>query len=381
GCSGRNSKIQEVSQHSESRTPDARGGLRRKLRTRYSCSMSRSPEPNPSVFSRIRRDRSKSPRHMPRGKGKRDGGVFNRLRSKGKSVSPYLESRYQTYRSRRTEPVPKKRYHEGTSLRSAKAFSESEDNEGALEVKNESRHVKGVPKCMRISGFMHGITNPELIKHLHNNIPKSVDEIMRVTIAFLRGEVAASNQARKKALLAWKQQEVRKNKILTEEEISKIKILFPPLGDEDGTEGPMIIGAEIGGYFIHRIYVDGRSVSQILYEHCFNRLRPEVKNQMLSVTAPLIGFSGEIIWPMGQILLPVKIGDAKHSTSAWMNFVVVRSPSLYSGIIWRPKIKKIQAIPSTTHGMLKFPVLEGILTLRSSKIIPLQCTIVFGPEA
>ncbi|GJT24492.1 reverse transcriptase domain-containing protein [Tanacetum coccineum] len=66
----------------------------------------------------------------------------------------------------------------------------------------------GALECMRISGFMHGITNPELIKRLHDNIPKSVDEMMWVTTAFLRGEVAASNQARKKILPAWKQQEV-----------------------------------------------------------------------------------------------------------------------------------------------------------------------------
>ncbi|GKC62703.1 reverse transcriptase domain-containing protein [Tanacetum coccineum] len=74
--------------------------------------------------------------------------------------------------------------------------------------KYESRHVKGAPKCMRISGFMHGITNPKLIKRLHDNIPKSVDEMMRVTTAFLGREVAASNQARKKTFQAWKQQEV-----------------------------------------------------------------------------------------------------------------------------------------------------------------------------
>ncbi|GJV73722.1 hypothetical protein Tco_1493717 [Tanacetum coccineum] len=55
------------------------------------------------------------------------------------------------------------------------------------------------------------------------------------------------------------------------------EISFPPLGEEDGTEVPMIIEAEIGGHFIHRIYVDGGSVLEILYEHCFNRLHPEVK--------------------------------------------------------------------------------------------------------
>ncbi|GKD89954.1 hypothetical protein Tco_1365461 [Tanacetum coccineum] len=60
---------------------------------------------------------------------------------------------------------------------------------------------------MRISGFMHEITNPKLIKRLHDKIPKSVDEMMRTTTTFLRGEVAASNQAQKKALPVWKQQE------------------------------------------------------------------------------------------------------------------------------------------------------------------------------
>ncbi|GJY75942.1 hypothetical protein Tco_0481058 [Tanacetum coccineum] len=74
--------------------------------------------------------------------------------------------------------------------------------------KSESRHVKAASECMRISGFMHGITNPELIKRLHDKILKSVDEMTRTTIAFLRGEVAASNQARKKTLPTWKQQEI-----------------------------------------------------------------------------------------------------------------------------------------------------------------------------
>ncbi|GKC66406.1 hypothetical protein Tco_1099004 [Tanacetum coccineum] len=53
--------------------------------------------------------------------------------------------------------------------------------------KMESRYVKGAPECMRISGFVHEITNPELIKRLHDKIPKTVDEMMRVTTSFLWG--------------------------------------------------------------------------------------------------------------------------------------------------------------------------------------------------
>nr|GEW38884.1 reverse transcriptase domain-containing protein [Tanacetum cinerariifolium] len=92
-----------------------------------------------------------------------------------------------------------------------------------------------------------------------------------------------------------------------------------------------------------------------------------------------VGFSGELIWPLGQISLLVKISDGEHSTSAWMNFMVVWSPSPYNGIIGRPRVRKIWAIPSTAHGMLKFPVAGGTVTLRSSKIIPLECAMVLGP--
>ncbi|GKA67541.1 hypothetical protein Tco_0767458 [Tanacetum coccineum] len=42
---------------------------------------------------------------------------------------------------------------------------------------------------------------------------------------------------------------------------------FPPLGEEDGTEGPMIIEAKMGRHFMHRIYVDGGASSEVLYEH------------------------------------------------------------------------------------------------------------------
>ncbi|GKF81026.1 hypothetical protein Tco_0239628, partial [Tanacetum coccineum] len=50
-------------------------------------------------------------------------------------------------------------------------------------------------------------------------------------------------------------------------------ISFTPLGEEDGTEGPMVIEAEVGGHLVHRIYVDGGASSEILYEYCFNQLR------------------------------------------------------------------------------------------------------------
>ncbi|GKD67958.1 hypothetical protein Tco_1322048 [Tanacetum coccineum] len=82
------------------------------------------------------------------------------------------------------------------------------------------------------------------------------------------------------------------------------------------------------------MYVDGGSSMEVLYEHCFNRLRPEIKSQMVPTTTSLTGF--------------------------------IRSPSSYNGIIERPEIREIQAVPSTAHGMLKFPVDGEVVTIRST---------------
>nr|GEX77017.1 reverse transcriptase domain-containing protein [Tanacetum cinerariifolium] len=95
---------------------------------------------------------------------------------------------------------------------------------------------------------------------------------------------------------------------------------------------------------------------------------------MVPTITSLTGFSGETIWPLGQLRLLVTIGDATHSTKAWMNFMVVKSMSPYKGIIERPGLKAIQAVPSMVYGMLKFPV-EGA-TIRSTILIPTECASV-----
>nr|GEV46116.1 reverse transcriptase domain-containing protein [Tanacetum cinerariifolium] len=62
-----------------------------------------------------------------------------------------------------------------------------------------------------------------------------------------------------------------------------------------------------------------------------------------------------------------------------MNFVVVRSPSPYNGIIGRPRVRKLLADPLTFHKMLKIPVKGGVITLKSSRLVSLECAMVSGP--
>nr|GEX48717.1 reverse transcriptase domain-containing protein [Tanacetum cinerariifolium] len=233
--------------------------------------------------------------------------------------------------------------------------------------KIETGRMKGAPKCMRISGFMHGVNNPELTKRLNEHVPKTMEEMMITTTAFIRGEAAAASKNKGHATV--------KQKVTQSFERVR-EIAFPQLTASNGTEGPLVIEAEMGGHVIHRMYIDGSSLMEILYEHCFNRLRPEIKSQMVPATTSLTGFSGETIWPLGQLRLLVTIGDATHSTKAWMNFMVVKSMSPYNGIIGRPGLKAIQTVPSTVHGMLKFSVEGGIATIRSTILIPTECASV-----
>nr|GFB32066.1 hypothetical protein [Tanacetum cinerariifolium] len=74
--------------------------------------------------------------------------------------------------------------------------------------KIETGRMKGAPECMRISGFMHGVNNPELTKRLNEHVPKTMEEMMITTTAFIRGEAAADSK--KKGQVSWKPQDQSK---------------------------------------------------------------------------------------------------------------------------------------------------------------------------
>nr|GEU51624.1 reverse transcriptase domain-containing protein [Tanacetum cinerariifolium] len=472
----------------------------------------RSRSPRTSVFSRIRRERSKSTIRRERSrytkslsKSEDSGGGHWKSRSKKKRSSREEDDLSQPWVCEETDPfTPRIRYFNFPKTRMhshIKTYDESEDLKDHLKIfqaaakterwdmptwchmfnstltgnarvwfdnlpaesidsyddlKNHSygmeslrkicketqarkQGYQGVPECMRISEFVHGITNPELIKCLHDKIPKTVDEMMRIATSFLWGEVAASNHERKKTFIPWKQhkssqkqnfkkeieemlkagklwhliKEIKQNNKKEQPKVTKkgetfgkdkalailmvqpwervarqritqsfshnLEIYFPPLEENEVTKGLMIIEAKIEGHCVHRMYVDGGSASEIMYEHCFSRLHSEIKKQLIPATNPLIGFSGEIIWPIRKIQLLDKVGDKEHSALAWMNFMVVRSKSPYNGIIGRSGVRKLQAVPSTAHGMRKILVEGGVITLKSSKLVPMEYAMVYGP--
>ncbi|GJY06744.1 reverse transcriptase domain-containing protein [Tanacetum coccineum] len=62
-----------------------------------------------------------------------------------------------------------------------------------------------------------------------------------------------------------------------------------------------------------------------------------------------------------------------------MIFVVSRH-HLPNNKYWKTGSERATSIPSTAHGMLKILVEGGVITLKSSKLVPLKCAMVSGPE-
>nr|GEW23737.1 reverse transcriptase domain-containing protein [Tanacetum cinerariifolium] len=60
--------------------------------------------------------------------------------------------------------------------------------------KIETGRMKGAPECMRISEFMHEVNNLELTKCLNEHVPKTMEEMMITTTAFIRGEAATASK-------------------------------------------------------------------------------------------------------------------------------------------------------------------------------------------
>ncbi|GJU16551.1 hypothetical protein Tco_1144517 [Tanacetum coccineum] len=74
----------------------------------------------------------------------------------------------------------------------------------------------------------------------------------------------------------------------------------------------------------------------------------------------------------------VMVGNKEHSTTAWMNFMVIRSPSPYNGIIGCPgTFSDTQSVYPWPSGCLIFPVAGGIVTiLQHRRHRPKDCNTV-----
>ena len=79
------------------------------------------------------------------------------------------------------------------------------------------------------------------------------------------------------------------------------------------------------------------------------------RTQLIPTNAPLVGFGGTRVFPLGVVTLSVMVGDYPQQIMKDVTFLVVDCSSAYNGILERPTLNSWKAATSTYHLMIKFP--------------------------
>ena len=70
----------------------------------------------------------------------------------------------------------------------------------------------------------------------------------------------------------------------------------------------LVVSLQIGDYNMHRVLVDNGGSADILYYPAFQQMRID-KERLTPTNAPLVGFGGTKVFPLGAITLAVTAGD------------------------------------------------------------------------
>ncbi|XP_071728150.1 uncharacterized protein [Rutidosis leptorrhynchoides] len=103
-----------------------------------------------------------------------------------------------------------------------------------------------------------------------------------------------------------------------------------------------------------------------MYGHCLDQLSPVIKAHLNPPRVPLIWFSGERCWPIGEVDLDFTIGEPPLTRTEMLDFVVVRAISQHNILLGRVAMMKMGINASTVHQLVKFYTSEGIGTLAST---------------
>ena len=99
----------------------------------------------------------------------------------------------------------------------------------------------------------------------------------------------------------------------------------------------LIVSICIGDYNTHRVLVDNKSFADILYYPAFQQMRIR-KERLIPTGAPLVGFGGIRVHPLGAVTPPVTVGDYPQQIIRDVTFMVIDCLSAHNAILGRPTL-------------------------------------------
>ena len=136
----------------------------------------------------------------------------------------------------------------------------------------------------------------------------------------------------------------------------------------------LVVSIRVGDYNTYRVLVDNKSSTDILYYLAFQKMQIN-RERLVPTNAPLIGFGGTKVYPLGAVTLPVTIGDYPQQITKDVTFLVVDWSFVYNAIIGWPTLNSWKAITSTYQLMIKFPIEYEVGELRGDQIATCKCYI------
>nr|GEZ85917.1 hypothetical protein [Tanacetum cinerariifolium] len=218
--------------------------------------------------------------------------------------------------------------------------------------KVETGRMKGALECMQISGFMHGVNNPELTKRLNEHVPKTMEEMMITTTAFIRREAVVASK--KKGHTSWRTQDQSKRK--TPKKRTPKEILATEAG-KFRPSPPMVTP------------VEKRSSNKFCDFHNDKGHSTDECMQLKKQIEELVRAD-----KLSHLIKEIKHGRDQSKVGKKETPAKDKPTTIY--MIQSPGIKEIQVVPSTAHGMLMFLADGGIVIIRSTILIPVECATV-----
>ncbi|XP_074342020.1 uncharacterized protein LOC141679418 [Apium graveolens] len=134
----------------------------------------------------------------------------------------------------------------------------------------------------------------------------------------------------------------------------------------------LVITMLIGAMNVHRVFLDNGSSTNILYYSTYKKLGfPD--SDMYFEDAHVYGFTGEAVRVMGSVRLPVTLGEGALSVTQIIDFKVLDQDSAHNVLVGRPWLRAFRVITSIHHLMIKFPMPNGVGSLRGSQYESRDC--------
>ena len=97
------------------------------------------------------------------------------------------------------------------------------------------------------------------------------------------------------------------------------------------------------------------------------------RERMILTNAPLVGFGGTKVLPLGAITLSVVVGNYPQQIAKDVTFLVVDCSSAYNAILGQPTLNSWKAVTSTYHLMIKFPTDYRVGELLGNQVAAREC--------